>query len=651
MKINASNLLVLAAMSVSAPESSGNSTITTGTSVTITGSVLDGGTLTASKFEKAPPLATAIEVKKAITGDQLVLTVQFSKEDTALIPDAQLEVAVGDAKVLLNDKGLNGDEKPGDGVFSAPSAVKAAEIVSFAEQNNAAIAQLKGVDTVFVGRSALVRNLKPLNIPTFQGGQKVSFDVAPSNTVNGSSLVGIREKSLIVRDVSVVDDPIRTYDPCRPKGKGNPQGAWSFATLSANIANTALTGVTNLQFLVDWVDNHAFAQQVNATSKDTAPARNIAKEKFVKAWMKNSGLAVPRAAGIPVGWTSLPLKPQEFPVRLLAIVNRIDLRGNTGYGMTNAGEGRFVFCFVDSNKGSSTYQLPNGDAMASPMTIIFEYGIPLFNLGALESYAGDWWALRNIPFGKTYNEKLEAITKVFTAANANSMRANGSALNHLRTNEFIQSPWAIRDFEVVAATKMLKLIAPNKEPMASFNGPANTPAAASLQAFVNALPFSPISSPDYTIPPSWAAMHAPMPRSIVWQGSPQKVITPLKRREFSLNSCSGCHTAETNTSFLHVRPRNVGNVAALSGFLTGMGVDSNPSDNDYTADGYFYVNDPWRAAVLPPKQFNESMRRAKDLANFVANSQSNATTTFTPEFRRVLSLQQSLRFLPVNMED
>lgn len=648
MKINASDLLVLAALSISASESSGVSAINTGTH---TGSVVDGGTLVASKFEKAPPLATAIEVKKAAAGDQLLLTVQFSKEDTASISDAQLEVAVGDAKVVLNDKGLNGDEKAGDGVFSAPSAVKQTELLNFADQNNAAIEQLRGVDTVFVGRSAVVKQLKPLNKPGFQAGQKVSFDVAPSNTVNGSSLVGIREKSLIVRDVSVVDDPTRTYDPCRPRGKGNPKGAWSFATLSANIANTAVTGVTNLQFLVDWVDNHAFAQQTNATSRDVAPARNIAKERFVKAWMKNSGLTVPRAAGVPLGWTALALKPEEFPVRLLAIVNRVDLRGNTGYGMTNAGEGRLVFCFVDSNRGSSSYQLPNGDALSSPMTIIFEYGIPLFNLGALEKYAADWWALRNVPFGKTYNDRLEAITNVFTAANANPTRANGSALNHLRTNDFIQSPWAIRDYEVAAATKRLKLIAPNKEPMASFNGPANTPAVASLQAFVNALPFGPTSSPDYTIPPSWAAMHAPMPRAVVWQGSPQRVITPLNRREFSLNSCSGCHTAETNTPFLHVRPRNVGNVAALSGFLTGMGVDSNPSDDDFATGGFFFVNDPWRATVLPPKQFNESLRRARDLASFVENSQSNATTAFTPEFRRVLSLQQSLKFLPVNMED
>jgi hypothetical protein len=43
------------------------------------------------------------------------------------------------------------------------------------------------------------------------------------------------------------------------------------------------------------------------------------------------------------------------------------------------------------------------------------------------------------------------------------------------------------------------------------------------------------------------------------------------RHKFSLNTCNGCHgLGETSTPFLHINPREPGQEAALSGFLTGI---------------------------------------------------------------------------------
>jgi hypothetical protein len=42
------------------------------------------------------------------------------------------------------------------------------------------------------------------------------------------------------------------------------------------------------------------------------------------------------------------------------------------------------------------------------------------------------------------------------------------------------------------------------------------------------------------------------------------------RQLFSLNTCNGCHGAETNTKFLHIAPRFQGQESQLSGFLTGI---------------------------------------------------------------------------------
>ena len=36
--------------------------------------------------------------------------------------------------------------------------------------------------------------------------------------------------------------------------------------------------------------------------------------------------------------------------------------------------------------------------------------------------------------------------------------------------------------------------------------------------------------------------------------------------------CNGCHGAETSTGFLHVQNRQAGQVAGLSGFMTGIDV-------------------------------------------------------------------------------
>ena len=47
----------------------------------------------------------------------------------------------------------------------------------------------------------------------------------------------------------------------------------------------------------------------------------------------------------------------------------------------------------------------------------------------------------------------------------------------------------------------------------------------------------------------------------------------MRKVLFSLNTCNGCHGAETDTSFLHVFPRSLGQEASLSGFLTGITVD------------------------------------------------------------------------------
>jgi hypothetical protein len=69
------------------------------------------------------------------------------------------------------------------------------------------------------------------------------------------------------------------------------------------------------------------------------------------------------------------------------------------------------------------------------------------------------------------------------------------------------------------------------------------------------------------------------------------------RHKLSLNTCNGCHGAETNTGFLHVFPRFPGEESFLSGFMTGT-----------------LVFDP---VTSEPRQLDDLQRRKDDLEQLV----------------------------------
>lgn len=590
------------------------------------------------KAEQDPPQIDELFVQKLkepdAAGNNTLLAIRYSKESADLISSG-IKIRVGEDEVLtFDDNGTNGDNKKGDGLFTTPVKLEGDVLIKFAKENNEQIKKMRSTEVVFEGRSAVSKKLIAFDIEKFNRGELVPFTPTFISSITAANIANIREKSLMIRNVSVVEDLTRTYDPCRLP-KGNANGVWAFGTLINN-----MTGgfISSKDFLVDWVDNQLFSQQILASSTDASNLRNTSKARVIRAWIKNSGLPVPGGLGIPAGWKTLALKPHEFPVRLLAIVNRLDLRGNSGYGggVNNAGEGRFVFCFVDSNNNCSS----GGNNGPGTMTFILEYGVPIKKCSALKNYAKQWWDLQNEAFGPAYNQKLQNITNVFTAMGANPAKANKSALNHLRTNDFIQSPWDIRDFEIDATSHKLKMIHPAKEPMRLANGSTggNPAKVAALVNFVNGLPMTTSNpSPPYNIPDDLKGIHAPMPTpGYHWSGNTANVMAAFKRREFSFNTCSSCHTRETGNIFTHVKPRNAGVQAAFSPFMMGNG-----------AMGFHTVIDPGPIPRMPdPKQFNEALRRAKDLEILVFVTSCTLRPGFPGD---LLAIKETLMFQPLNM--
>jgi hypothetical protein len=599
-----------------------------------------------SDFASNPPIPKDLKIQKISPPDDRGNTFKIianMADAVAILGTRQIfNIKVGSVSARFRDDGLRNDDKSGDLLFTASLKVTDAELKTFIDTNVAAAKMQGAAQTKFVGRSLVSVPVVPLDAAGLQAGRPVAAAALTPFVVNASNLPAIRDKSLMVRDLSVVQDVTRTYDPypftgaANPLPRGKEDGCWSFGKLIAGVAGVASPDQA-LSFTCDWVDTKLFAGASNTSSGDAAAGRTVSKTTFIRAWLRNSGAALP-ATGFPGDWKS-KVKVSRFPVRLLAIVNRLDLRGNLAFGLSNVGEGRFVFCFVDSARNGAFGGSLDG---YGSMTIILEYGLPLDNCDKVEAYAKGWFDLRNVAWGAAYNQKLENLTNQFTAQNAAPSKPNQSALNHLRTNDFLQSrktqgsghDWEIRDFILSSSGKLDHTwnLADSPEPGFIWNGPrSGTPLLKDLVAHVNALDAKNVFNPP--IPSFLKAISAPMDvpnvqgksNGTIWVGSSLKSETmiPAKRREFSLQStCSGCHSAETNIKpFTHVRPRAYNTQAILSSFMVGPGSQTGVAGGPFgpISIATSKVMDPVAGASLPSKEFNEAFRRAIDLADLAIN--------------------------------
>jgi hypothetical protein len=325
-----------------------------------------------------------------------------------------------------------------------------------------------------------------------------------------------------------------------------------------------------------------------------------------------NGWTVPPRPGmqqIIQNWPKLQngdLDLKQSPFRLIAIVNRVDLRTNTSYGGGNAGEGRFVFEMVEPQQ-----------CQTERFTVILEYGVPKSFCPAVRAYGQQWYNLGAlVPGSPAYNNSLEQITDQFTAANAAPSKTNGSALNQLRTNELALgvSPWELREF-IIGKTHQLVETTVKQTPDISANNTQR------LADYINTNAAA-ILNNTYTVPLVFQNSHflggaAPVPsQGLFWDGPgahpSAQILTANTRFTFSLNTCSGCHAGETNTPFQHLGS-TIPN--GISGFLTGITV-TDPAGE--------------QTGVSPTHRgFDDLTRRATDLDALV-NSPCLAHIFFSP---------------------
>ncbi|MBD1430589.1 hypothetical protein [Sphingobacterium litopenaei] len=254
-----------------------------------------------------------------------------------------------DEKVVLRDDGKGADEVSGDFKFSLNMNENLDEFVS--ELNQRQKLNLSNKEVV----SFQIRSMRNVNIDTIRQFDSKQFlngknILIPNDLFDAPRLLTDQTKTLMITDLAVVEDVTRTFNPCA--SVGNPNGAWTFGTLMRQMASANPGAIaSDLQvsdFVRNWMNTWKTEQSVNG---ENLPARNTI-QNLITDWENKSSVS---PGGI--------LNMRFAPFKLIAIVNRLDLRGNSGYGFSNAGEGRFVFNALTSTCNSQEF------------TVIFEYGI------------------------------------------------------------------------------------------------------------------------------------------------------------------------------------------------------------------------------------------------------------------------------------
>lgn len=409
----------------------------------------------------------------------------------------------------------------------------------------------------------------PFSLQDFNDGSVLTGQL--NFTLNAPTGCFVRtSRELIMRELSVVEDPIRTTFSTAGDSRS---GAWTFARLMEQLAPTpAQAPAMVAQMLSTWLTD----QTINGFS---VPSRTQLQQLMIDPWPRteDGGLDLRRA-----------------PLRLLAIVNRLDLRD---LAKGEAGEGRFVFGVVDG-RGNQT-----------EFTFILEYALPAKTTADVVEWGNQWHALGELPFpSEQYNAALEALTTRFAGRNADPSRPNGSALKRLRTNEIaLSSRWELREFGLSATTGLLVPAPVDLTPDTSFLN--ESPLVAD---YVNQNEAA-ILIERHTVPATFGGSTFLGGSSFNdlagWTSS--GITNPEARFRFSLNTCNGCHSsAETGTGFLHIGNREIGQTAFLSGFMTGITLPD--------------------LVTGVPRTLNDLGRRNADLKAVVCGGTASTVTTPLP---------------------
>jgi hypothetical protein len=511
-------------------------------------------------FARSPPKISQADFEllpKPTAAGNAILRVQFADQRRG----TSIAIQGGPAPTYLRDDGKYPDSKIADGLYAAVINLNTEAYLQEQRRRIELATRYKTLPVFNMRELIGSEPFRPRPLPQMRPGERNAID-----HFKGVPFDHFPHKQLLITETSVVEDPSRTYDAC--SGSGTQLGAWTFGKLMTDMANEPETKIRPGDFVEQWLQQFATNLTINSFN---VPLRPRAKE-FIDGW--------PRLAD---GQLDLG----RAPFRLLAIVNRLDLRGNTAYGSGDAGEVRFVFGAL--NCDNALINTPE----VLQFTVILEYGIQKASCSDVRSWAQQWTALGPLTIGSpAYNTALQAITDQFALAGANPARLpNRSAINQVRTNEFSlfsnsNAHWALRESRLNLCKG--SMFCPPQAGQLQNETIAQTPdvffqstpdGKTMVRDFINANDAAVLSG-THVVP-------TVLPSGVHFLGSEIQPgagfkwnpggVDPEARHAFSKATCNGCHIPETLTAFVHIAPREAGATAALSNFLTGLNMPKNIS--------------------------------------------------------------------------
>jgi hypothetical protein len=365
-------------------------------------------------------------------------------------------------------------------------------------------------------------------------------------------------KSIMITDLAVVNHPQKTYDRGRAAGAGNPSGEWNLESVLTGALRKADPSGDPLVKLEAW-------------------KRALRSDTFVS------------------GRKHLPAS--EFPFRLLAIANRLDL-GRVGC----PNEFRTV-TDPDSVCGAEVRMI-YGLSSGKGYHIIVEFILPKIANKDFVRLVQRWLGLA----GKDRDEYLQSLTQMLADAQAESIGARV----RINAKPFSQGPWDLREYRINEFG--ITLDNADRE-VGILYGPGGKGNSTDLVNFVQQNTAA-IAASRYRLVGNLKVdlaqtSRAPFTRALtLFQVPANPSQRESLRHILSLNSCTGCHGLESNTEFQHISDRSPNDEAKLSPFLTG---GSNP-----TFPPYHPVKPALKSgATAETYKYNDLLRRHQYLRSVV----------------------------------
>lgn len=529
------------------------------------------------QFRYDPPDVTKFTVQIA---DSSHLHLRATLDHFFNMPSS-VTIYQGTDSVVLTDNGVFPDLISDDNIYSSTVQVDISKFVLDVSSRNTKLMD-KGSYIIYDGHNGeVIDSVTPFDVNGFLAGLEVEMNqglIAMSDCSNEL----FKHKSLFITDLSVVEDPARTFNFIDETG--NPNGLYTFGNMMKNMANTSVTNVSTKDFIKSWIKSYTIDVTTTNSFSGAVNKREEVLKFLIIPWLTKA--ENPNAykmdfsitlANWETRWNAASENEllKWAPFRLTAISNRLDLRGNgiwvanlheLNYGTSyfdaymshkmQAGEIRFIYTLVnllrdneyesssDIKKGEIPTNL-NGDFADADfldwqgMNVILEYLNPHDKTCDLIDFAHSWLNLSELEFGEDFNYALEQLTSQVINANAMATMPNGSALGRLRTNEkiffpaqsnnsgtWVPSDWQFRQFEIDGTSHLFNMVPTTNAPILEYySTPYNLPTTGAISTNLTDWLFTPYNK--------WLVQRERHLLPLDYQGIPLTDMAATNNREFT----------------------------------------------------------------------------------------------------------------------